>query len=293
MELRALGRSGVSVSRIIFGCGDFGLDEEAASRERAFALLDAAFELGITTFDVEEGGAAGIAETWLGGWLATKEGAARERVTIQARTFGPAGDGAPQRGLGRTQIPKRVDDILARLGTEQVAVCLAHGFDPAVPQEETLLAFDQLRRAGKIGTAGAVGFTGEQLAEALEISELEGLGRYEVVQNRFSLLDQDDRETVFPVCHEHGVGYQPSSGRDGGLPAGRAEPDPALDALRDRATLLGVSMAVLALAWVLHVPEVTGAVVRPTRREQLSEIEQALRLKLDAAERTALARLFS
>ena len=96
---------------------------------------------------------------------------------------------------------------MRRLGVDRIALYLAHDFDPDIPQEETLRAFDELVRAGKIGSVGASNFTGEQLAEALEISELEGLTRYEWAQNGFSLLEQGDRETVFPVCREHHLGY--------------------------------------------------------------------------------------
>ena len=80
-----------------------------------------------------------------------------------------------------------------------------------MPQEETLQAFDELVRDGLVGAVGASNFTADQLAEALELSALEGLTRYEWVQNAFSLLVQDDRETVFPLCHEHGLGYTPSA----------------------------------------------------------------------------------
>ena len=98
------------------------------------------------------------------------------------------------------------------------------------PQEETLEAFAGLIRAGKVGAVGASNFTGEQLAEALELPRCEGLPRYEWVQNGFSLLDQGDRETVFPVCHEHGLGYTPFSPLAGGWLTGkyrRGEAPPA------------------------------------------------------------------
>ena len=87
--------------------------------------------------------------------------------------------------------------------------------------EETLSAFDELVRAGKVGAVGASNFSAEQLAEAVEISELEGLARYEWAQNSFSLLDREDAETVFPVCHEHGLGYEAFGPLAGGWLAGR------------------------------------------------------------------------
>ncbi|MBM3679396.1 MAG: aldo/keto reductase, partial [Actinobacteria bacterium] len=196
-------------------------------------------------------------------------------------------------------------------------VYLAHDFDRQVPQEETLLAFDDLRRAGKIGVAGASNFSGEQLAEALEIAELEGLGRYEVVQNTFSLLEQGDRETVFPVCREHGVGYESFGplaggwlsgkyGRDTTPPAGSRmtqRPEPyeryrtpavwtALETMRDRAAMLGVSMSALSLAWLLGLEEMTGVVIGPNRVEHLDDVETALALSLSDGERDEIGEVF-
>ncbi len=116
---------------------------------------------------------------------------------IQTKTFNPM-DAGHDHGLARTRIRRQLETSLSRLGVERVALYMAHAFDPDVPQEETLLAFDELARAGKIGAVGASNFTGEELAEALELASLEGLPRYEWVQNSFSLLEQGDRETVFP-----------------------------------------------------------------------------------------------
>ena len=107
---------------------------------------------------------------------------------------------------------------------------LAHDFDLDTPQEETLAAFDALVRAGKVGAVGASNFSAEQLAEALELAALERLPRYEWVQNAFSLLEQGDAQTIFPLCHEHGLGYTPFSPLAGGWLTGkyrRGEEPPA------------------------------------------------------------------
>jgi aryl-alcohol dehydrogenase-like predicted oxidoreductase len=198
-----------------------------------------------------------------------------------------------------------------------VALYLAHDFDPDTPQEETLQAFDDLLRAGKIAAAGASNFTGEQLAEALELSALEGLTRYEWVQNSFSLLEQSDRETVFPVCREHGLGYTPFSPLAGGWltgkyrrneapPAGsrmtlRPEPygayqsDRVFDALETferEAAEHGVSTAGLALAWALAVPELTAVVIGPNRVEHLAPAAEAMDIVLSPAERDRLTEVF-
>jgi aryl-alcohol dehydrogenase-like predicted oxidoreductase len=212
---------------------------------------------------------------------------------------------------------RQIDGSLSRLGVERVAFYLAHDFDPDTPQEETLSAFDELVRAGKMGAPGASNFTAEQLAEALELSDLEGLTRYEVVQNSFSLLDLGDAETVLPVCREHGLAYGAFGPLAGGWLAGRyrrGEPYPegsrmtqrpegyvaysddrvydALEAFEREALGRGVSMAALALAWLIRAPEVTAVVVGPTRAEHLEPVRDALALDLGPEEREHLRGLF-
>ena len=195
---------------------------------------------------------------------------------------------------------------------------MAHAPDAETPIEETLSAFDELVRAGKVGAVGASNFSAEQLAEAVEISELEGLTRYEWAQNSFSLLDRGDAETVFPVCHEHGLGYEafgrsPGAGSRAGTGAARPYPDgsrmtqrpdgyrhvrddatfDALEAFEREALGRGVSMAGLALAWLLGVSDVTAVVVGPTTAEQLEPVREALRSSSRRTEHAHLGGLFS
>ena len=324
MEQRALGRSGVAVTRIVLGCGNFGgigsapaFFGQGTSRDDAFRLLDEAWELGIRTLDTADAYGGGRSETWIGEWLATKGSDVRDSVVITTKTFNPMSAGA-DRGLSRMRIRRQVETSLERLGVERIPLYMAHDFDPDVPQEETLLAFDDLVRAGKIGAAGASNFTAEQLAEALELSTLEGLTRYEWVQNSFSLLDQGDRETIFPLCHEHGLGYTPYGPLAGGWLTGKyrrgEEPPPgsrmttrpgggerfrtdaifdALEALEREAVERGTSMAALALAWLLGVPEVTAVVVGPNTVAQLAPVREALELELDAGERGRVEMMFA
>jgi aryl-alcohol dehydrogenase-like predicted oxidoreductase len=237
-------------------------------------------------------------------------------VVIATKTFNPMDDGA-DRGLGAARIRRQAEASLRRLGIERIPLYLAHAFDPDVPQEETLGAFDELVRAGTVGAVGASNFSAEQLAEALELSALEGLTRYEWVQNGFSLLERDDRETVFPLCHEHGLGYTPFSPLAGGWLTGkyrRGEPLPAgsrmtlrpegsegyrtdatfdaLESFERTASARGVSMAALAIAWLLHLPEITAVVVGPSRLAHLAPVSEALGITLDDDERDALERIF-
>ena len=227
MEERPLGGSGIAITRIVLGCGSFGgigsspaFFGQGTSKDEAFRLMDTAWDLGITTFDTADAYGGGRSESFIGEWLATKSAGVRDRIVIATKTFNPMDEGQDH-GLGRVRIRRQLESSLRRLGVERVALYLAHAFDPDTPQEETLQAFGDLVRAGKIGAVGASNFTGEQLAEALELSELEGLPRYEWVQNGFSLLEQGDRESVFPVCREHGLGYTPFSPLAGGWLTGK------------------------------------------------------------------------
>jgi 1-deoxyxylulose-5-phosphate synthase len=324
VEQRPLGGSGVEVSRVVLGCGNFGgvgsapaFFGQGTSRDDAFRLMDAAWELGITTFDTADAYGGGRSETMIGAWLATKGNDVRERLVVATKTFNPMGNG-DDGGLGRARIHRQVVASLSRLGLDRVPLYLAHDFDPATPQEETLVAFHELVEAGTIGSVGASNFTGEQLAEAIEISALEGLTRYEWVQNGFSLLEQGDRETVLPVCREHGLGYTPFSPLAGGWLTGkyRRDEDPppgsrmtlrpepyaayrtdrvfdALEGLEQDAAARGTSMAGLALAWALATPEITAVVVGPGHAGQLAPVREALELSLTDSERDELTELFA
>jgi len=323
MQSRELGKSGIAVSRVILGCGNFGgvgsapaFFGQGTPKKEAFRIMEAAWDLGITTFDTADAYGGGCSESWIGEWLATKDGAVRDAIVIETKTFNPMETGHDQ-GLSPTRIQRQIEASLERLGVDSVALYMAHDFDADAPQEETLGAFEELVREGKVGAVGASNFTAEQLAEAVELSELEGLTRYEWVQNSFSLLDRGDAETVFPVCREHGLGYEAFGPLAGGWLTGkyrRGEPYPegsrmtqrpdgyaeyaadatfdALEAFEQEAWARGVSMAGLALAWLVATPEVTAVIVGPGRAEHLAPVHEALALELTAADRSHLRGLF-
>ena len=236
---------------------------------------------------------------------------------IVTKTFNPMEEGA-DRGLSRSRIRRQVGTSLERLGIDRLPLYMTHAWDPDVAQEETLGAFDELVREGIVGAVGASNYTAEQVAEALELSALEGLTRYEWVQNAFSLLEQGDRQTMFPLCHEHGLGYAPFGPLAGGWLTGkyrRGEEAPAgsrmtlrpeggegyrtdatftaLEAFECDAQTRGVSMAALALAWLLHVPELTAIVVGPNDVAQLTPVRDALDIRLDADEHARIGALFA
>ncbi len=323
METRQVGRSGIAVTRIVLGCGNFGgvgsspaFFGQGIAKDEAFRIMDTAWELGIRAFDTADAYGGGRSETWIGEWLRTKGKAARDELVIETKTFNPMAAGA-DRGLSRARIVRQIDTSLARLGVERIALYMTHSFVHEVPQEETLRAFDSLVRAGKVGAVGASNFNAEQLAEALELSQLEGLARYEWVQNSYSLLDLDDLDTVLPLVRERGLGYVPFSPLAGGwltgkyrrnqpFPAGSRmtqRPEPyeeyrservfdALETLETEAADRGASMAGLALAWLLAQPEVTGIVIGPGRAEHLAPASEAVGLQLSPADVSRLTEVF-
>jgi aryl-alcohol dehydrogenase-like predicted oxidoreductase len=323
MEKRELGRSGITVTRVILGCGNFGGVGSAPAffgqgipHDEAFRIMEAAWGLGLTTFDTADAYGGGRSETWIGEWLATKGPDVREAITIETKTYNPIEAGADH-GLSAQRIERQIETSLRRLGLERVPLYMAHAHDPDTPAEETLSVFGELISAGKVGAIGASNFSAEQLAEAVEVSELEGLARYEWAQNSFSLLDRGDAETVFPVCHEHDLGYEAFGPLAGGWLAGRyrrGESYPegsrmtqrpegyrmyetyevfdSLEAFEREAQERGVSMAALAIAWLLSVPDVTAVVVGPTRVDQLECVREALELHADGADLSHLRGFF-
>ena len=196
---------------------------------------------------------------------------------------------------------------------------MAHAPDPDTPIEETLAAFDELVRAGKVGRGRARPTTRPSSSPRRSSSRSsKGSTRFEWAQNSFSLLDRADAETVFPSCHEHGLGYEAFGPLAGGWLAGRyrrgeaypegsrmtQRPDgyrryendavfDALEAFEREALGRGVSMAGLAIAWLLGVPEITAVVVGPTRAEHLEPVREALSLELSAEEHAHLGGLFA
>lgn len=323
MEQRELGSTGVSVSRVILGCGNFGgvgsspaFFGRGTPPETAFALLDAARELGITTLDTADAYGGGRSETTIGTWLTRQRPHVRDTIVVATKTFNPMGEGADS-GLGAARIRRQLASSLQRLGLDHVPLYLAHDFDPATPQEETLAAFDGLVREGLVLAVGASNFGAAQVEAALALSAANGWARYEWVQNAFSLLEQGDEAALLRLCRERGLGYTPFSPLAGGWLTGkyrRGEPPPegsrmtqrpepyaryttgevfdALERFAGVAAERGRSQAGLALAWALAVDDVTAVVVGPGRVEHLAPVEEALAFPLAAAERDELARMF-
>jgi aryl-alcohol dehydrogenase-like predicted oxidoreductase len=324
MDHRRLGRTGLKVSRVGLGCGNFGgigsdprFYGQGESEKEAFALMDRALDVGINFFDTADAYGGGRSESFIGRWLKTKDASVADRVLLSSKAFNPVGDGPNDRGLSRRHLKRQVERSLKRLGVERLDMFLIHEPDPETPIEETLRALDDLARAGKIHYIGASNVEAWRLAKALGVSERNGYLRFEWVQNGYSLLDRSAERDVLALAAEEDLGFTPFSPLAGGwltgkyssterFPAGSRmtlRPEPyahlrseivlgALAAFSERARARGVSMAALAIAWVLSHPRTTAAIVGPRRPEQLDPAVEALSIRLSETERNELASLF-
>ena len=310
MEHRRLGRTGIEVSRLILGCGNFGgigsspaFFGRGETKEQAAAIMDAAWEAGITTFDTADAYGGGRSETFIGNWL----GSRGVRPTLTTKTFNPMAEDADS-GLSRERIRRQIDTSLERLGVERIDLYLSHAMDPATPVEETAGAFDELQRDGTIGAWGGSNVDAAWVEAA----------RPAWVQNSYSLLDRDDETSVLPICMREGLGYTPFSPLAGGWltgkyrrsaepPAGSRmtfRPEPyehlqtdrtydSLQAFQALAAERGTTPATLALAWLLAQPHVTAIVLGARRPEQLRPALDALELQLSSEQAETVAAVFA
>ncbi len=324
MEHRSLGRTGLKVSRLGLGCGNFGgigsdprFYGKGESETEAFALMDRALEIGINFFDTADAYGGGRSESFIGRWLKTKDASVVDRILVSSKAFNPVGDGPNDRGLSRRHLKRQVERSLKRLGIDRLDMFLIHEPDPETPLEETLEALDDLIHAGKIHYIGASNIEAWRLAKALGVSDKNRVNRFEWVQNSYSLLERAPERDVFPLCAEEGLGFTPFSPLAGGwltgkyasadsFPAGSRmtlRPEPyehlrnqsvlhAIAAFGDRARERSVSMAALAIAWVLSHRRTTAVILGPRRPEHLDPGQEALSIRLSEAERIDLASIF-
>ncbi len=325
MEHRNLGRTGLKVSRLGLGCGNFGgvgsdprFYGQGENEKEAFALMDRALEMGINFFDTADAYGGGRSESFIGRWRKGKEASVVDGILVSSKAFNPVGDGPNDRGLSRRHLKRQVERSLKRLSVERLDMFLIHESDPETPIEETLGALDDLIHQGKIHYIGASNVDGPYLAKTLKVCAERGLHRFEWVQNGFSLLERAPETDVFPLCAAAGLGFTPFSPLAGGWLTGKyassdqfpegsrmtLRPEPyahlrnerTLAALRtfgERAKERGVSMAALAIAWVLSHPRTTAVILGPRRPEHLDPAEEALSIRLSEAERNDLSSLFA
>jgi aryl-alcohol dehydrogenase-like predicted oxidoreductase len=321
VERRPLGTTGLEVSRITLGCGNFGgigsapeLFGRGESRDEAFALMDAAWAAGINVFDTAASYGGGRSESWVGDWRSER----KVPVLLSTKVYWSVTGDPADRGLGHGRVLRELDGSLARLRAEQVDMYLTHEPDEETPIEETLRALDEVVEAGKARAVGASNLDGTGLEQALETSTRLGLARFGWVQNEYSLLRREAEDEILPICAREGLGFTPFSPLAGGWLTGKyrrgeaypsgsrmtLRPDPyadlvneetfrGLEAFAAAAADLGVEPATLAVAWVLGHPQVTAVVVGPRRPEQLATAIAAAELELSASQRVELAGLFA
>jgi aryl-alcohol dehydrogenase-like predicted oxidoreductase len=305
MRYRRLGSSDLEVSEICLGSWlTFGVGIE---RERTLASVDRAFELGINFVDTANVYGRGAAESVLGEALA---GRRRDAYVLATKLFFPMSD--EDRGLSRAQVLKQIDGSLSRLRTDYVDLYQCHRFDPDTPLEETMEALTEVVRAGKARYLGCSEWTAPQIEAALA---LPGVERFVSNQPEYSLLHRVPEREVIPFCAANGISeivFSPlgQGALTGKYAPGQAPPPDtrassermnwamerfltdevlrAVERLRPIADGLGVTLAQLALAWVLREPNVASAIVGVSRPEQLDDNVAAVGLELDAATRAAI-----
>ena len=324
MDYRRLGSTGLKVSRLALGCGNFGGIGSAPaffgmgeSEPQASALMDRAFDAGINVFDSANAYGGGRSEAYIGRWLAAKGSAARQQLLLSSKVFNPVGPGPNDRGLSRRHILQQVEESLSRLNTDRLDLYLIHEPDPDTPLEETLAALDDLVRMGKVLYVGASNIEAWRLARGLRISDVRRLVRFDWVQNSYSLLDRAAERELFPLCEDTGVGFTAFSPLSGGWLSGKyrsagdypegsrmtLRPEPyrhlanerifrALSTFAGEAVSRGADMTALAIAWVLHHPRVDAAIIGPRTPEQLDAALTALSIDMSDADASRLANLF-
>ena len=304
MKTRRLGRTGLETSELCLGTMTFGnqCDERAS-----FAILDRAADAGVDFLDTADcypvpptPETAGRSEEIVGKWLAGK----RDRFVLATKCRIRTGTGPNDEGLSRRHVLRSVEQSLKRLRTDYVDLYQAHAPDPKTPIEETLRAFDDLVRQGKVLYVGCSNYVAWRLTRALWESDKRGLVRYESLQPKYNLVFRDEYERELePLCVEQGVGVIPYSTLGSGFLTGKYRrggelPTTAraggvqktymtdrgfavLDAIDQVAASAGATPAQVALSWLAHRPGITAPIASATSPAQLKELAGGIELRLD------------
>lgn len=301
MEKREIGRSGIEVVPFAFGGNVFGwtIDEPTS-----FNILDAFVDHGLDFIDTADvyskwapGNKGGESETIIGNWI--KKSGKRDKIILATKVGKPMPEG---KGLSRKYITEAVEASLKRLQTDYIDLYQSHDDDKDTPLLETLETFTDLIKQGKVRAIGASNYSGERLEEALDISTVNGLARYECLQPEYNLYEREHFETELePVCVQNNVGvinyYSLASGFLTGKYRSEADLSKStrgqgvkkylddrgykiLDALDQISAQYQTTQASIALAWILARPRITAPIASATSLRQLQQTVAALDVKL-------------
>jgi 1-deoxyxylulose-5-phosphate synthase len=303
MEYVRLGETGLRVSRLALGCMSYGDPKTAGAHKWALADDEAqpffrqAVELGISLWDTANSYQLGTSEEVVGRAIARYS--RREDIVLATKVFGRMHDGPGGQGLSRKAILEQVDASLKRLATDYIDLYQIHRFDPEAPVEETMEALHDIVKAGKVRYIGASSMHAWQFAKLQHAADLHGWTRFVSMQNQYNLLRRQDERELMAMCADMGVGIVPYSpqgkgrlARPYGEQSMRSDVDhvvqsfdspldePVVSAVQRIAGARGVTMAQVALAWVLRNPAVSAPIVGATKPHHLPEAIAALDLHL-------------
>ena len=307
MQYTTLGNTGLVVSRLCLGCMSYGtpdwrpwvLDEAAAQ-----PFFRAALDNGINFFDTADMYSLGLSEEVTG--RALRSMARRDEVVIGTKVFYPMSDGPNMGGLSRKHVVQACEASLHRLGLDTIDLYQIHRFDPQTPIEETLAALELLVQQGKVRYVGASSGYAWQVMQALGVSDRKSWARFVSVQPQYNLLYREEERETIPLCRAEGLGILPWSPFARGVltrprdktkgATKRSDNDPHADRLYANADWAivdvveriakarGVSMAQVALAWVLSKRDVTAPIVGATKVQHLADAVAGLDITLSAEE---------
>ena len=312
MDYRVLGITGLKVSSFCLGTMQFGWTTDEAMAQR---VLNAAFEAGINFIDTADiysrwadGNPGGVAEQIVGRWMKQNK-IPRDKVVVATKVRGNMGGGPEDEGLTHKHILKEVENSLRRLQTDHIDLYQAHWPDENTSIEETLRAFDELVKQGKVRCLGASNYSAWELMQSLWTSDRNNLSRYDVLQPHYNLVHRDEFEReLAAVCRTYHLGVIPYSPLAGGFLTGKYRrnlvPNSAraggvkryftkrnwdlLDQMDSLAKQKQSSLSQIALAWLMADPLITSPIIGANSVEQLKDNLGALEVHLTPAEKTTL-----
>ncbi|HWT22998.1 MAG TPA: aldo/keto reductase [Solirubrobacteraceae bacterium] len=315
MEYRTLGRSGCTVSALTLGTMTFGRE---TTEEDSHTQLDTFVEAGGTLIDTADVYTRGASEEIIGRWLAKQPAEVRSQVVIATKGRFPMGEGPNDAGLSRKHLRDALDASLRRLGVDAIDLYQVHAFDPHTPLDETFRFLDDAVSAGKIAYVGLSNYTGWQLQKVVDLAEFRGWARPVTLQPQYNLLVREIEWEIVPACKSTGLGLLPWSPLGGGWLTGKYTRDErptgatrlgenpdrgveaydrrstqertwdVIDAVESIASDRGVSMAQVALAWLVDRPLVTSVILGARTLEQLEDNLGAAGLHLSEEETAQL-----